>query len=158
MLPYRSDFIPLAVWWGVSVVKSQKRTVVSPEPLARYLKQSEGCVFTTKFTVSSPVIIDLLWGLNKSKYNKKHNKHRKKSHSLAGGAESSWDDSFCVSLQCAGTAGNGSNPEHSLRLVHHWKNLLCLYPESLHTQAQTGHHLSLSTHKKRQWNWLILRG
>ena len=33
-------FIPLAVWWGVSVVKSQKRTVVSPEPLARYLKQT----------------------------------------------------------------------------------------------------------------------
>lgn len=31
-------FIPLAVWRGVSVVKSQKRTVVSPEPLARYLK------------------------------------------------------------------------------------------------------------------------
>lgn len=39
MLTCSSDFIPLDVWWGVSVVKSQKRTVVSPEPLARYLKQ-----------------------------------------------------------------------------------------------------------------------
>lgn len=52
MLHYWSDFIPLAVWWGVSVVKSQKRTVVSPEPLARYLKQTQQDVFRTKSTVS----------------------------------------------------------------------------------------------------------
>lgn len=67
-MTYSSDFIPLAVWWGVSVVKSQKRTVVSPEPLARYLKQSQGCVFTKKkCIVSSPLITDLSWGLNKPK-------------------------------------------------------------------------------------------
>ena len=35
---------PLAVNCGVSVLRSQKRTVVSPEPLARYLGQEEEVV------------------------------------------------------------------------------------------------------------------
>lgn len=79
------------------------------------------------------------------------------SHSLAGGAKGSGDNGFRVSLQGAGAAGHGSDPEHSLRLVHHWENLLRLHPESLDTRAQTGHHLSLAAHKEGQRNRLLLQ-
>lgn len=49
MLLYRGEFIPLAVWCGVSVIKSQKRTVVSPEPLARYLQQTQRVCLQSQF-------------------------------------------------------------------------------------------------------------
>ena len=79
------------------------------------------------------------------------------SYSLPGGAESSGDDSLCVSLQRAGAACHRSDPEHSLRLVHNGQDLLCVHTESLHTQPQTGHHLCLATHKKCQWHRLLLQ-
>lgn len=85
-------------------------------------------------------------------------KLEKLSHSLAGGAEGSGDDGFRVSLQGAGAAGHGPDPEHSLRLVHHWENLLRLHPQSLDTGAQTGHHLGLAAHEEGQRNRLVLQG
>lgn len=77
-------------------------------------------------------------------------------NSLSRRTESSGDHCLCVSLQRAGAAGHGPNPEHSLRLVHHWQNLLRLHRESLNTGSKTGHHLCLSTHKKCQRHRLLL--
>lgn len=79
------------------------------------------------------------------------------SNSLAGGAEGSGDDGFRVSLQGAGAAGHGPDPEHSLRLVDHWENLLRLHPKSLNTRAQAGHHLSLAADEEGQRNRLLLQ-
>lgn len=79
------------------------------------------------------------------------------SNSLAGGAEGSGDDGFRVSLQGAGAAGHGPDPEHSLRLVDHWENLLRLHPQSLYTRAQAGHHLSLAADEEGQRNRLLLQ-
>lgn len=142
-MPHRSDIIPLAVWWGVSVVRSQKRTVVSPEPLARYLKQDRWVK-----------LISLQKWVHKRL--KQETELERFSYSLAGGAKSGWDDGLCVSLKSAGAAGHGSDPEHSLRLVHHRENLLRLNPKSLHAGTQAGHHLSLTMYKKGQRNWLLL--
>lgn len=79
------------------------------------------------------------------------------SNSLAGGAEGSGDDGLRVSLQGAGAAGHGPDPEHSLRLVDHWENLLRLNPQSLYTRAQAGHHLSLAADEEGQRNRLLLQ-
>lgn len=79
------------------------------------------------------------------------------SNSLAGRTEGSGDDCLCVSLQRAGAAGHGPDPEHSLRLVHHRQNLLRLHPESLDAGAQAGHHLCLAAHEECQRNGLLLQ-
>lgn len=74
LMPHRSQIIPLAVWWGVSVVRSQKRTVVSPEPLARYLKQKMKCYFLTLFFQ--------IWGPKQKRYIKSRNRRKNWSYSV----------------------------------------------------------------------------
>lgn len=102
---------PLAVNCGVSVLRSQKRTVVSPEPLARYLGQEEevvsaqgpsGCYLVTCPTRSWTLI-------------------------LSRGAEGDGDDGLGVSLQGAGAARHRPHSEHGLWLVDDVENLLRLH-------------------------------
>lgn len=120
---------PLAVNCGVSVLRSQKRTVVSPEPLARYLGEEEEAGSArgdTTAAAASP---------------------QAPTHSqtlvLSRGAEGYRDDSLGVPLQGAGAAGHRPHPEHRLRLVDDVQDLLCLHTLPCQGFLQRRHNLGI---------------
>lgn len=130
---------PLAVNWGVSVLRSQKRTVVSPEPLARYLGEEEQLSTVSPGWDSSTLIPACSQTLV-----------------LSRGAESHGDDGLGVSLQGAGAARHRPHPEHRLRLVDDLQDLLCLHALPRQGLLQRRHDLGI-VDEEGQRHRLILR-
>lgn len=145
-LPRTPPHPPLAVNCGVSVLRSQKRTVVSPEPLARYLgeewepgsaqcSQGGGEDSSRCLTPSPPPCSQTLV--------------------LSRGAEGHGDDGLGVPLQGAGAAGHCPHPENCLRLVDDVQDLLRLHALPRQGLLQRRHDLDIMDEEGQRHRFIL---